>query len=103
MEIPRGNPGKYLFFLFRVGFFLAGFFLAGFFLHSHSHGTLGTGHVGGPDQHHQQVDRDDPGETRNEQERMLEILKFKLDILWTMLDSMWMAYIEDRPPNNGID
>ena len=36
--------------------------------------------------------------TRVAQERVLEILKFKLDILWTMLDSMWMAYIENKPP-----
>lgn len=36
--------------------------------------------------------------TREEQERMLQILQFKLDILWTMLDCMWMAYIEHKPP-----
>ncbi len=36
--------------------------------------------------------------TRKEQERMLSILQFKLDILWTMLDCMWMAYIEKKPP-----
>ena len=36
--------------------------------------------------------------TREDQERMLGILQFKLDILWTMLDSMWMAYIENKPP-----
>ena len=36
--------------------------------------------------------------TREEQERALGILQFKLDILWTMLDAMWMAYIEDMPP-----
>jgi pyrroloquinoline-quinone synthase len=36
--------------------------------------------------------------TREDQERMLDILQFKLDILWTMLDSMWMAYIENKPP-----
>jgi pyrroloquinoline-quinone synthase len=36
--------------------------------------------------------------TRAEQERMLTILQFKLDILWTMLDCMWMAYIEKKPP-----
>ena len=35
--------------------------------------------------------------TREDQERMLDILQFKLDILWTMLDSMWMAYIENKP------
>lgn len=36
--------------------------------------------------------------TRAQQERALEILQFKLDILWTMLDAMWMAYIENKPP-----
>lgn len=36
--------------------------------------------------------------TREDQERMLGILQFKLDILWTMLDCMWMAYIEKKPP-----
>ena len=25
----------------------------------------------------------------------------KLDILWTMLDAMWMAYVEKRPPFAG--
>jgi pyrroloquinoline-quinone synthase len=39
--------------------------------------------------------------TRVAQERALEILKFKLDILWTMLDCMWLAYIEGRPPYHG--
>lgn len=37
-------------------------------------------------------------QTRREQERALDILQFKLDVLWTMLDAMWMAYIEGRPP-----
>jgi len=36
--------------------------------------------------------------TREEQEHALALLQFKLDILWTMLDAMWMAYIEDKPP-----
>ena len=36
--------------------------------------------------------------TRNEQEYALSVLQFKLDILWTMLDCMWMAYIEKKPP-----
>ncbi|KAG1649078.1 Coenzyme PQQ synthesis protein E [Nymphon striatum] len=30
--------------------------------------------------------------TREQQEKMLNVLQFKLDILWTMLDCMWMAY-----------
>jgi pyrroloquinoline-quinone synthase len=37
-------------------------------------------------------------DTREKQQRALDLLQFKLDILWTMLDAMWMAYIEDRPP-----
>jgi pyrroloquinoline-quinone synthase len=36
--------------------------------------------------------------TREEQERALGILQFKLDVLWTMLDAMWMAYVESKPP-----
>ncbi len=36
--------------------------------------------------------------TREEQRKMLDILQFKLDILWAMLDCMWMAYIENKPP-----
>jgi pyrroloquinoline-quinone synthase len=40
--------------------------------------------------------------TRAEQERMLEILQFKLDILWSMLDAMSMAYELDRPPFHTV-
>jgi pyrroloquinoline-quinone synthase len=36
--------------------------------------------------------------TAQAQDRVVEILRFKLDILWTMLDAMWMAYVEKRPP-----
>jgi pyrroloquinoline-quinone synthase len=36
--------------------------------------------------------------TRAGQERAVEILQFKLDLLWTMLDAMWMAYVEKKPP-----
>ena len=36
--------------------------------------------------------------TRNDQEYALNILQFKLDVLWSMLDAMWMAYIEKMPP-----
>ncbi len=32
---------------------------------------------------------------------MLEILQFKLDILWSMLDAMTMAYALQRPPYHG--
>ncbi len=41
-------------------------------------------------------------ETRPQQQRALEILKFKLDVLWSMLDAMWLAYIEKRPPYFNI-
>jgi len=40
--------------------------------------------------------------TRAEQERALQILQFKLDVLWTMLDAMWMAYIEKKPPYHCV-
>ncbi len=40
--------------------------------------------------------------TREQQERMLDILKFKLDILWTMADAMHLAYINKMPPYSGI-
>ena len=36
--------------------------------------------------------------TRKQQESMLDILQFKLDVLWTMSDCMWLAYIENKPP-----
>ncbi len=41
--------------------------------------------------------------TREDQERALGILQFKLNVLWTMLDAMWMAYIEKRPPYYCVD
>ena len=40
--------------------------------------------------------------TRAQQEQALGILQFKLDVLWAMLDAMWMAYIENRPPYHNI-
>ena len=40
--------------------------------------------------------------TRAQQERMLEILQFKLDVLWTMLDAMTMAYEFERPPFHTV-
>ena len=40
---------------------------------------------------------------RHEQEYALNILQFKLNILWTMLDAMWIAYIEDMPPFHSCD
>jgi pyrroloquinoline-quinone synthase len=36
--------------------------------------------------------------TREQQEKMLTILKFKLDVLWAMADAMTMAYIHNMPP-----
>lgn len=44
----------------------------------------------------------DSCDTREKQERMLGILKFKLDVLWTMLDGMWLAYVVGMPPYAGI-
>ena len=40
--------------------------------------------------------------TREAQERMLEILQFKLDVLWSMLDAMSMAYELKRPPYHTV-
>ena len=40
--------------------------------------------------------------TREAQERMLEILQFKLDVLWSMLDAMGMADELDRPPYHTV-
>ncbi|RKT47098.1 pyrroloquinoline-quinone synthase PqqC [Thiocapsa rosea] len=40
--------------------------------------------------------------TRADQERALEVLQFKLDVLWTMLDVMWIAYIAKRPPYHNV-
>jgi pyrroloquinoline-quinone synthase len=41
-------------------------------------------------------------QTRPQQERAIEILQFKLDVLWCMLDAMYLAYIENRPPYFNI-
>ena len=41
-------------------------------------------------------------DTVEKQNRMLEILQFKLDILWTMLDAMTMAYELQRPPYHTV-
>jgi pyrroloquinoline-quinone synthase len=40
--------------------------------------------------------------TRAEQEHALNILQFKLDVLWSMLDAMWMAYVAKRAPYHNI-
>ena len=36
--------------------------------------------------------------TREQQEHALDILQFKLNVLWTMLDAMQMAYTHKQPP-----
>lgn len=40
--------------------------------------------------------------TREQQERMVEILQFKLDVLWSMADAIYMAYVNDMPPYFNI-
>ncbi len=40
--------------------------------------------------------------TRLQQEHAIEILRFKLDVLWTMLDAMYLAYILNKPPYFNI-
>ena len=40
--------------------------------------------------------------TLEAQQRMLEILQFKLDVLWSMLDAMSMAYELERPPYHTV-
>ncbi|BCZ57659.1 pyrroloquinoline-quinone synthase [Serratia marcescens] len=41
-------------------------------------------------------------DTVEKQQRMLEILQFKLDILWSMLDAMSMAYTLNHPPYHSV-
>ncbi|WP_237457594.1 pyrroloquinoline-quinone synthase PqqC [Pseudomaricurvus sp. HS19] len=36
--------------------------------------------------------------TADQQQRALEILQFKLDVLWSLLDAVTMAYVYERPP-----
>jgi pyrroloquinoline-quinone synthase len=40
--------------------------------------------------------------TRAQQEYALRILQFKLDVLWSLLDALWMAYIAGRPPYHHL-
>ena len=40
--------------------------------------------------------------TREQQEQALGILQFKLDILWTMLDAMQLAYVYNEPPFHSV-
>jgi len=42
-------------------------------------------------------------QTREQQDRAMQILQFKLDVLWTMLDAMTMAYVNDMPPYFNIE
>ena len=37
-------------------------------------------------------------DTRAKQDRAIEIVKFKLQVLWSMLDAMYMAYMLNMPP-----
>jgi len=41
--------------------------------------------------------------TRKQQERMVKILQFKLDVLWSMADAMYMAYVNDMPPYFNVE
>ncbi len=41
--------------------------------------------------------------TREQQQQALDILQFKLDILWTMLDAMTMAYVHGTPPYHNCE
>ena len=41
--------------------------------------------------------------THEQQTRMIEILQFKLNVLWSMADAMHMAYIAKMPPYFNID
>ena len=38
-----------------------------------------------------------------QQQRALEIVQFKLDVLWSMLDAMTLAYVLDMPPYFTVD
>lgn len=41
--------------------------------------------------------------TREQQERALHILRFKLEVLWSMLDAMHMAYVVHEPPFFNVE
>ncbi|MGB2104462.1 MAG: pyrroloquinoline quinone biosynthesis protein C, partial [Glaciecola sp.] len=41
-------------------------------------------------------------ETRKQQERALNILQFKLDVLWSMADSISLAYEFNRKPFGAV-
>lgn len=41
--------------------------------------------------------------TREQQLHALKILRFKLEVLWTMLDAMYMAYVIKKPPFYNVN
>ena len=41
--------------------------------------------------------------TREQQERALQILRFKLEVLWSILDAIYMAYWIEMPPFHHIE
>lgn len=41
--------------------------------------------------------------TRTQQEKVISIVQFKLDVLWTMLDATHMAYIHKMPPYFNVE
>jgi pyrroloquinoline-quinone synthase len=41
--------------------------------------------------------------TREAQDRAVQILQFKLDVLWSMLDAMHLAYVLKMPPYANVD
>lgn len=41
--------------------------------------------------------------TWDQQQQALAILRFKLDVLWSMLDAMYMAYIVGKPPYFNVE
>ena len=42
-------------------------------------------------------------DTPERQDRAVRILKFKLDVLWAMLDAMYLAYVVGMPPFSNIE
>jgi pyrroloquinoline-quinone synthase len=42
-------------------------------------------------------------QTREQQERALEILRFKLEVLWSLLDAVYMAYVLNKPPFFNVE
>lgn len=41
--------------------------------------------------------------TAEQQRHAVDIVRFKLDVLWTMLDAMYMAYIQHMPPYFNVE